>query len=235
MVSLTSGMWVSWESVGSAYIHGLIGAGNGAVGGAVAGAVVAGGGLIAGAVGVPTAVITGVGATLATVGVGLGVLSAGVNFAQGNIATGVVDLAGSIYGASKLWSGYQNSKLRFYEEPNPPLLNSSGAIVPAGSSALATRTSVGGSLSEATSPNINGALYYPHNAHELLAKLDSLRLELFGGPEGRLGNAINIDIEATRGINSDILQDGLRFIASNSVTEITTFNPYSTFLNHETQ
>jgi RHS repeat-associated protein len=117
---------LSWESVGSAYIHGLIGAGKGAVVGAVGGAVVAGGGLVAGAIGVPTAVITGVGATLATVGVGAGVLSAGVNFANGNYATGLVDLAGALYGGSKLWSAYQNSQLRLYEEPNTPLLNSSG-------------------------------------------------------------------------------------------------------------
>jgi RHS repeat-associated protein len=165
---------LSWESVGSAYIHGLIGAGNGAVGGAVAGAVVAGGGLIAGAVGVPTAVITGVGATLATVGVGLGVLSAGMNFADGNIATGVVDLASSIYGASKLWSGYQNSKLRFYEEPNPPLLNSSGAIVPAGSSALANRTSVGGSLVPYS--NAGGSVVLANAAGGALAQATDVRL-----------------------------------------------------------
>jgi RHS repeat-associated protein len=138
---------LSWESVGSAYIHGLIGAGKGAVVGAVGGAVVAGGGLIAGAIGVPTAVITGAGATLATVGVGAGVLSAGVNFANGNYATSLVDLAGALYGGSKLWSAYQNSRLRLYEEPNSPLLNSSGdrggQIVPTTRSLAAATTPPG--------------------------------------------------------------------------------------------
>ena len=137
---------LGWDSIGSAYINGLIGAGKGAAAGFVIGTVGTAAALGAVALGVPTAVVGGVGLGVGVLGVGSGVISAGNNFAQGNYATGLADLGTSIYGGTKLWSAYQASRLRLYEEPNPSLLNSSGEIVPVGSSVLANRTSVGSAI-----------------------------------------------------------------------------------------
>jgi RHS repeat-associated protein len=122
---------LGWDSIGSAYINGLIGAGKGAVGGFVTGVTTAA--LTLGAIylAVPGAVITGVGLTIGTIGVGTGLINAGVNFAQGNYATGFVDLAGAIYGGSKVWSDYQDSQLhsqlRWYEEPSLPPSSGAGS------------------------------------------------------------------------------------------------------------
>jgi RHS repeat-associated protein len=138
---------LSGDSIGSAYINGLIGSVQGAGIGFGVGFGATAVGLGAIALGVPGAVVGGIGTTLGAVGVGGGVISAGVNFSQGNIATGVVDLASSIYGGTKLWSGYQaakqqafdngfNNARQVYPEGNPQL-NSTGQIT-VQSSALAT-------------------------------------------------------------------------------------------------
>ncbi|MCY7338150.1 MAG: RHS repeat-associated core domain-containing protein, partial [Chamaesiphon sp.] len=151
---------LSGDSIGSAYINGLIGGVQGAGIGFGVGFGATSLGLGAVALGVPGAVVGGIGTTLGAVGVGGGVISAGVNFSQGNIATGVVDLASSIYGGTKLWSGYQaakqqafdngfNNARQVYPEGNPQL-NSTGQIVTAQSSALAT-TPPGWSLLPASS------------------------------------------------------------------------------------
>jgi RHS repeat-associated protein len=125
-------------------------------------------------------------------------------------------------------SSQVNRANHFEEIPDPWLTSNT----PVRSNHHSTPSNVPDGLIEAT-PTLmlpagspSNRLYNSSDAHELLAKHDTLRLELFGGKEGRLENAINIDIEATRGIKSDILTDGLGFIPSNSVTEITTFNPF---------
>jgi hypothetical protein len=65
------------------------------------------------------------------------------------------------------------------------------------------------------------------SAYEGLVKnKESVTLELFGGETGQIPGAINIDIEAVRGIKTDILKDKLSFVPSESVDKIITFNPY---------
>jgi SAM-dependent methyltransferase len=55
---------------------------------------------------------------------------------------------------------------------------------------------------------------------------DRVVLELFGGKEGKVPGAINVDIVAEKGIRADLMKDKLSFIPNNSVDEIVTFNPY---------
>jgi RHS repeat-associated protein len=137
---------LSWDSIGSAYINGLIGGVKGAAIGFGAGVGIAALGMGAIALGVPAMVVGGIGATLATVSVGAGVISAGVNISQGNYATAAVDIAGALYGANKLWSGYQIAQQRAFDNGfrnarqvyQDPQLPGVGQIVPVQSSALAT-------------------------------------------------------------------------------------------------
>jgi RHS repeat-associated protein len=106
---------LSWDSIGSAYIHGLIGGVQGAATGFVAGAAVAGAAIGAVTIGVPTVIVGATITTLAIVGVGLGVFSAGANIAQGNYATAAVDLAGAFYGANKLFSAYKSAQEKKFD------------------------------------------------------------------------------------------------------------------------
>jgi hypothetical protein len=55
---------------------------------------------------------------------------------------------------------------------------------------------------------------------------DRVVLELFGGKEGKVPGAINVDIVAEKGIRADLMKEKLSFIPNNSVDEIVTFNPY---------
>jgi len=61
---------------------------------------------------------------------------------------------------------------------------------------------------------------------DLIKDKDRVTLELFGGQEGKIPGAINIDIIAEQGIRADILAEKLTFIPDNSVDEIITFNPF---------
>jgi RHS repeat-associated protein len=169
---------LGWDSVGSAYIHGLIGAGKGAALGfgiAFAGSVAVGTALAAGA---PAWIVGGAVYGAGVVGVGAGVISAANNFSQGNYATAAVDLAGSIYGGSKLWSTYQGAKQQAFDraaanarpisQVGDPRLNSSGQIVPTQSSALATRTSIGGAIVPYSNPSA-GSLVLANSASSAIA------------------------------------------------------------------
>jgi RHS repeat-associated protein len=135
---------LGWDSIGSAYINGLIGAGKGAVigfGFGFAGSVATGTALAAGAA---PWIVGGAVFSTGVAGVGLSIGSAVINYSQGNYATAIVDVAGSIYGASKLWSVYQGARQQGFDRAagnarpisqEYPQLNSSG------SSALTNRTS----------------------------------------------------------------------------------------------
>jgi RHS repeat-associated protein len=107
-------------------------------------------------------------------GTAYGAYNAGGNFGSGKYLTGALDLFGVVAGAKNVFSGmtrtipqmaYAELKARqanlaamYPPDPNPPgyqrqiyqvgdpQLNSNGAMVPAGSSALANRTSVGGAV-----------------------------------------------------------------------------------------
>jgi RHS repeat-associated protein len=137
---------LSWDSIGSAYINGLIGGVKGAAVGFGVGVGVTALGLGAISLGVPAMVVGGIGATLATVSVGAGVISAGVNISQGNYATAAVDIAGALYGANKLWSGYQTAQQRAFDNGfknarqvyQDPQLPGAGQIVRSQSSAPLT-------------------------------------------------------------------------------------------------
>lgn len=61
---------------------------------------------------------------------------------------------------------------------------------------------------------------------DLIKDKDRVTLELFGGQEGMIPGAINIDIVAKQGIKADILAEKLTFVPDNSVDEIITFNPF---------
>jgi RHS repeat-associated protein len=143
---------LSLDSIGSAYIHGLIGGVQGAATGFVVGAAVAGAAIGAGALGVPTIIVGGAITTLAIAGVALGGISAAVNFSQGNYATAAVDFAGAFYGGNKLFSAYKSAQQKKLDnafdtafnnarkiyDPGSPQLNSTGEIILAPPSALAT-------------------------------------------------------------------------------------------------
>jgi RHS repeat-associated protein len=89
---------------------------------------------------------------------GVAAYNAGGNFGRGKYLTGTLDLVGAGLGAKNVFSGVTQGipNARWTDLANaidnlpmpgtPRQLNSSGAIVPAGSSALATRTSVGGAI-----------------------------------------------------------------------------------------
>jgi RHS repeat-associated protein len=140
---------LSWDSIGSAYINGLIGGVQSAVVGFGVGVGVTVFGLGAISLGVPAMVVGGIGATLATVGVGAEIISAGVNISQGNYATAAVDVAGALYGTNKLWSGYQTAQQRAFDNGfnnarqvyQDSQLPGAGQIVSSQSSALATTPS----------------------------------------------------------------------------------------------
>ncbi len=137
---------LSWDSIGSAYINGLIGGVQSAAVGFGVGVGVTALGLGAISLGIPAMVVGGIGATLATVSVGAGVISAGVNISQGNYATAAVDIAGALYGANKLWSGYQTAQQRAFDNGfknarqvyQDPQLPGAGQIVRSQSSAPLT-------------------------------------------------------------------------------------------------
>lgn len=70
-------------------------------------------------------------------------------------------------------------------------------------------------------------LFTPDDADELLNLQEPpIVLELFGGAQGKVPDAVNIDLVAEIGIKADILKDKLRFVPDNSVDEIITFNPF---------
>ena len=69
-------------------------------------------------------------------------------------------------------------------------------------------------------------LYTPGTAQQLLNSKDHVVLELFGGKNGKVPGAINVDIAAETGIKADLMKDKLSFVPKNSVDEILTFNPY---------
>jgi hypothetical protein len=143
---------LGWDSVGSAYINGLIGAGKGAVGGfaiGFGGSLAVNGALAAG---VAPWIVGGAVFSTGVLGVGLGAGRAVVNYSQGNYATLFVDVAGSLYGAKNLWSIYQGARQQAFDraagnarpisQVGDPQLNSSGEIVPAAGSAIFQATSL---------------------------------------------------------------------------------------------
>ena len=96
--------------------------------------------------------------TVAGAGAAVGAYNAGGNFGRGKYLTGALDLFGVAVGARNVFSGVTGGiKQAYYQDlasaidnlvlpGNPAGFNSSGAIVPAGSSALANRTAVGGEI-----------------------------------------------------------------------------------------
>ena len=78
--------------------------------------------------------------------------------------------------------------------------------------------------------NIEDGLFIPETATVLFEYLnregEDITLELFGGEQGQFSNAFNVDIIAERGIQANILDDGLSFVPDNSVNEIFAINPF---------
>jgi hypothetical protein len=101
---------LGWDSIGSAYINGLIGGAKGAAigfGFGFAGSLAVSSALAAS---VPAWIVGGAVFSTGVLGVGLGITNAATNWSQGNYASAIVDVAGAAFGASKLWSIYQGAK-----------------------------------------------------------------------------------------------------------------------------
>jgi hypothetical protein len=85
----------------------------------------------------------------------------------------------------------------------------------------------GGPAGTPSANSLQQGLYTPQTAQKLLkSKKGNLVLELFGGKKGKVPGAVNVSIDAQKGIKADLLKDKLSFVPSNSVNEIVAFNPY---------
>jgi RHS repeat-associated protein len=137
-------------------------------------------------------------------GTAYGAYNAGGNFGSGKYLTGALDLFGVAAGAKNVFSGVTRNIPQMYwaevlarranyaamypPNPNPPgyqrqvyqvgdpQLNSSGAIIPAGSSALANRTSVGGAIVPYSHPSA-GQLVLANSAGSALAQATQFETE----------------------------------------------------------
>jgi RHS repeat-associated protein len=164
----------------------------GALGGAVVatGAAAIGAGLTA--AGVAASTVQAGGLIFGAAGTGWSIGSGINNFANGKPWTGALDFLGAGLGIKGLVSGYQGYRQTLtneniarsgvvYDVPGNPRpisqvgdsqLNSSGQIVPAGSSALANRTSVGGAIIPYGN-NAGGALVLGNSASSAIAQATS--------------------------------------------------------------
>jgi RHS repeat-associated protein len=198
-----------WNTFGNVLKGAAVGAVTGAVvasgvGLLAAGATAAFGTSVAGAI-VNTTFVAGATA--------YGAYNAGGNFGSGKYLTGALDLFGVVAGAKNVFSGvtrnipqmaYAEVKARranlaamYPPDPNPPgyqrqiyqvgdpQLNSSGAIVPAQSSTLANRTSVGGAIDRG-SINIFNVIITTNNNSPAGAYSSALNGKIIGEKSNRL-------------------------------------------------
>jgi RHS repeat-associated protein len=140
------------------------------------------------ALGVATAG-TIVNTTAAAGGAVVGAYNAGGNFGRGKYLTGTLDLFGAAAAARNVVNGVKGfntarltdlaSAIDNLPMPGtPPQLSSSGEIVPAGSSALANRTAVGGAIAPYSHPSA-GQLVLANSAASALSEATS-RMKLVG-------------------------------------------------------